>query len=83
MRPLKNGRVVEYLSRSIGSYLCAEGDEYECPVCGHRIVTGIALSPIKEHWQPDYTAFLDLPEFRSRVKCFENLAHREQSMVKS
>lgn len=32
------------------------GDLFECPRCGHQLVSGFGRGPIAEHYQPNYEA---------------------------
>lgn len=45
-------------TRSPGSwspYKLWNGDLWECPDCGAQVVLGCALSPVSEHYMPDFT----------------------------
>ena len=35
-------------------YKLWRGDLWECPECGHEIISGVAASPMREHYQPDF-----------------------------
>jgi len=68
MNPSKNGRVVEYFANRFRSDRLVAGDEYECPGCEARIVTGFG-KPFKEHGERDYAGeALTHPD---RVQCFQ------------
>lgn len=54
-RPLVNGAVpgVDH-PEQWGPYKLWAGDRYECDGCGYVILTGFGLSPISEHYKPDF-----------------------------
>lgn len=30
------------------------GDLWECPDCGHQLISGVGQAPISEHYKPDF-----------------------------
>lgn len=36
------------------------GDLWECPTCHHQLVSGVALHPIAEHYEPDFQRQVDV-----------------------
>lgn len=35
-------------------YKLWRGDLWQCPDCGHQLISGVAFSPIAEHYQPGF-----------------------------
>lgn len=70
-RPFKNGVTVELLA-AYGSYELWEADEWACPVCDARIITGFAQSPFAHHYDTDYSVQrqreVDAGRIRASVK---------------
>jgi DNA-directed RNA polymerase subunit RPC12/RpoP len=57
MRPVKNEVVViDYAS--YGPYTAWEADEWECPECKYRIITGFANEPYARHDDTDMDALI-------------------------
>lgn len=57
----KNGVfVIEYADS--GPYKIWEADEYECTVCGIRVVTGFGQQAISEHWMSSFDMWLSRAE---------------------
>ena len=67
LRPVKNGVEVLELA-DFGPYRLWEADEYECPRCRIRIITGFGFSPYTEHHKDDFTRLLEAA--RSRPATF-------------
>jgi len=57
MRVKENGVLAEEMSGS-KSYQVWHSDMWECPVCGHQVLTGYGQEPIMEHFQKGYKDFL-------------------------
>ena len=53
MRPMKNDVVVELLAE-FGSYELWYADEWGCPVCDCRVITGYGSGPFAQHLEPNY-----------------------------
>lgn len=45
------------------------GDLWECPECGHQLVTGFGQQPIREHYEEDFEQLLALA--RESGECYE------------
>ena len=58
MRASKNDR--GYLETSDGKpFRLWSSDEYQCPSCGIRILTGFGYQHIAEHYEEDFQSHLD------------------------
>lgn len=40
-------------------YKLWRGDLWECPDCGHQIVSGVAMAPFAEHYQLNFNQMLE------------------------
>lgn len=58
MQPTNNN-VVVVTHANFGPYTLTNADEYTCPKCGHRIITGFALYPYAEHFEEDFKERLE------------------------
>jgi len=55
------GVYVEYTRGTADNpYQIYAGDLWECPDCQREILSGFGLTPISEHFEPDYTAMKEL-----------------------
>ena len=57
-RPVKNGVEVLELA-DFGPYRLWQADEYECPACRVRIITGFADHPYAEYYQDKFKQALE------------------------
>lgn len=55
MRPMTNDVIVELLA-AFGSYELWYADEWGCPKCDYRVITGYGQGPFAQHFEPDYEA---------------------------
>jgi hypothetical protein len=63
--------VIEHAN--FGPYKIWDADEYECAVCGIRIVTGFGQRPISEHFMDDFDMWLSRAEGEpNTVRNYEN-----------
>lgn len=56
MRVKQNGVTVEELTEDGRPYKLWDAELLECVECGVEIIAGFGLSPLAEHYQPDYAA---------------------------
>lgn len=69
MRPKQNGvYFIEVLENGITPYKLWSGDLVECQNCGTEIITGIAMHPIAESWQDDFSQKIESfkPSFQAK-----------------
>ncbi len=71
----KTGRKVMLLDSNAAPYQVHVGDEFECPSCKTRVVQAIVRTPVVEHWQEGFDAYLAefaalaLNPYRRYVRC--------------
>ena len=54
MKPEKNGvYFLEYAH--FGPYKLWHSDKWKCPTCGYEILAGFGFSPVRQHFDEDFT----------------------------
>ena len=72
--PSVNGvDVIEYAWT--GPYKVWYADEYKCPNCGHRVISGFAKNPI-EQWMPEFAERISSVPLSNARYDFENQEQR-------
>lgn len=66
MQASKTGQVVEELDNQGGPYKVWVCDEFTCPDCGAKVVTGFGRSPIAEHYQREYASVRERAAYQLR-----------------
>jgi DNA-directed RNA polymerase subunit RPC12/RpoP len=66
MKPEKNGVYVIEMA-DFGPYKVWMADLWICPKCGHKVIGGFAVHPIREHYQDGFKEILELAEASNAV----------------
>jgi hypothetical protein len=40
-------------------YKLWSGDLWQCPDCGHELISGVGMGPIAEHYQPEFPGWVE------------------------
>jgi len=59
MRASKNDRGFMETMTGGKPYRLWATDEYECPKCGYKVLTGFGIECIVEHFEPNFQLWLD------------------------